>query len=105
MLACASPAMAQQPRIIGGNTASEGEYPAQGFLRLQTSVGPFTCGGTLIGARQFLTAAHCATQPGTETPLAPGAFTVRLGSLDRRSGGTVHAVSANASTRPTTPTP
>ena len=95
LLACAPTAMAQQPRIIGGNTAEAGEYPAQGYLRLQTSSGVFTCGGTLIGARQFLTAAHCATQPDTETPLAPGAFTVRLGSLNRNSDGTVHTVSAN----------
>ena len=40
-----------QPRIINGDAASAGEYPAQGFLELDTSEGTFVCGGSLVSNR------------------------------------------------------
>jgi len=83
MLACAPTAMAQQPRIINGSPAGQGEYPAHGFLELSTSQGNYICGGTLVSNRHFLTAAHCATQPGTTTALVPGAFRVSLGKVNK----------------------
>jgi trypsin/PKD domain-containing protein len=52
-------------RIIGGSPASAGEYPAQGFLQINTDADPTDfeaeCGGTLLGRLWFLTAAHCVT--------------------------------------------
>jgi trypsin len=74
---------AQRPRIINGDAADQGEYPAQGFLELSTSEGPYVCGGTLVSNRYFLTAAHCATQPDTTTRLDPAALHVTLGKVDK----------------------
>jgi secreted trypsin-like serine protease len=92
--AAAPAAAAAQPRIINGSAADPGEYPAQGSLRFQVGAQTFLCGGTLLTSTKLITAAHCATDD-NGAPLAPGAFTVRLGSNTRDSGGTVHTVSRN----------
>jgi secreted trypsin-like serine protease len=93
---CSAPAHAAQgPRIIDGHAASPGEYPAQGYLELSTTQGTFVCGGSLVSNRSFLTAAHCATQPGTNTPLAADKFHVTLGSTSKHAG-TRYSVSARA---------
>jgi secreted trypsin-like serine protease len=74
-----------EPRIINGTDAAQGEYPAQGFLQINLDADPAYeafCGGTLVGSRQFLTAAHCATNDlGLALPAA--AFRIRLGNVDR----------------------
>ena len=73
-------------RIVQGQQAAQGEYPAQGWLRVDTagSTGyDFSCGGTLVGSRQFLTAAHCAVDF-LGNPLPASGFNVRLGNVDKR---------------------
>jgi secreted trypsin-like serine protease len=74
-----------EPRIVLGTAATQGEYPAAGWLRVDTTGGTgsnFTCGGTLVGARQFLTAAHCAAN-GAGVAFPASGFHVRLGNVDR----------------------
>jgi len=85
LLSAAAVAAPPGGRIINGTFASQGEYPAQGYLSIDLDddgAGDAFCGGTLVGTRQFLTAAHCATDDvGADLP--PSAFEVRLGDVNR----------------------
>jgi hypothetical protein len=71
-------------KIVGGSPANPGEYPAQGLLVVDTN-GDGTaeefCGGTLVGAIWFLTAAHCVTSP-QGFPYSYGDVSVMLGDHD-----------------------
>jgi hypothetical protein len=71
-------------RIVGGSSADPGEYPAQGWLRVDLPpAGDLDgeCGGTLVGTRWFLTAAHCV-QGAVGLAVLLGDHDVRLPNTD-----------------------
>ncbi|GAB1688234.1 S1 family peptidase [Krasilnikovia sp. M28-CT-15] len=68
--------------IIGGTTTRSAPWAAAVF-----SDGDFTCSGTIISANYVLTAKHCLG----------GTMSVRIGSVNRQSGGVTRAVTATAS--------
>ncbi|XP_055382805.1 proclotting enzyme [Condylostylus longicornis] len=69
-------------RIVGGMEAPNGQWPWMAAIFLH---GPkrteFWCGGSLIGVKYVLTAAHC-TRDSRQKPFAARQFTVRLGDVD-----------------------
>ncbi|KAF5286942.1 hypothetical protein FQR65_LT12401 [Abscondita terminalis] len=72
-------------RIVGGEDASEGEFPYQ--LSLQLNNAFHICGASILSATKALTAAHCTD--GTSA----SAFSVRAGSIIVETGGFVVFVS------------
>ncbi|KAJ4336320.1 hypothetical protein N0V87_005471 [Didymella glomerata] len=71
--------------IVGGTTANAGDFPF--IVSLQKS-GSHFCGGSLINANTVITAAHCTVGQ------TASSLTVRAGSLNRNSGGTLVRVSS-----------
>jgi secreted trypsin-like serine protease len=67
------------PLIIGGSTVSSAPWAAAVFAN-----GSFTCSGTIIAPTWVLTARHCIN----------GTMSVRVGSVNRTSGGVTRTVSA-----------
>ena len=46
-------------RIVGGSIATANQFPHQAALLINYSTGEFFCGGSIIGQKLILTAAHC----------------------------------------------
>ena len=65
--------------IIGGSTVSSAPWAAAVL-----SNGSFTCSGTIISANYVLTARHCIS----------GTMSVRVGSVNRTSGGVTRSVTS-----------
>jgi hypothetical protein len=97
VMALALPARALA--IVNGETVAPGDYPAHGFLGIDTTATPdghidAICGGTLVGSRQFLTAARCVTNT-LGTPRAVNRLTVRVGDVALPDDTVVQNVAAN----------
>nr|XP_034193628.1 trypsin beta-like [Osmia lignaria] len=69
-------------RIVGGQTASISEAPYQVSLQMN---GRHFCGGSIIASSWVITAAHCTAYP-------VNSLTIRSGSTNVNSGGSVHKV-------------
>lgn len=80
--AVASAAPAGPDPIIGGGTVASAPWAAAVF-----SNGSFTCSGSVIAANWVLTAQHCVN----------GTMSVRIGSVNRTSGGVTRSVTATYS--------
>jgi secreted trypsin-like serine protease len=83
--------------IVNGDPAAQGDYPANGFLGIDSTGDGFVdsfCSGTLVGSRQFLTAARCTTN-GLGQARQPSRFTVRIGEIDLPDATVVPNVARN----------
>uniref|UniRef100_A0A1I8NEJ2 Uncharacterized protein n=1 Tax=Musca domestica TaxID=7370 RepID=A0A1I8NEJ2_MUSDO len=79
-----------QPRILGGNRASEGQFPHQVLVR---STSGTVCGGSIISEYYILTAAHCVTYGSPPIKESTGSIIVKAGSTQLARGGQMLRVS------------
>lgn len=76
LLLLVTPIFAIDDYIVGGTTASAGEWPWQGVWQQN---GGFICGCVLVHQRWVLTAGHCVGGPA-------GSYTMRFGSTNVNGG-------------------
>ncbi|KAH6629012.1 extracellular trypsin protease [Boeremia exigua] len=85
MASAVTAAPTPQEDIVGGTAAAAGEFP---YIVSLQSGGSHFCGGSLVDSRTVITAAHCTVGQSVSS------LTIRAGSLQRSSGGTVVRVSS-----------
>merc|ERR1719239_283807 len=74
---CGIPNRKSQNRIVGGQDADIGEYPWQVFVITTENSEQYMCGGTIVGKRHIITAAHCVVGRVDRVELTIGATHMR----------------------------
>ncbi|KAF5272673.1 hypothetical protein FQA39_LY07700 [Lamprigera yunnana] len=72
-------------RIIGGDTAADGQFPYQAQIRRN---GVHHCGGSIINSNTILTAAHCLINQ------VATSLSVVVGTNQNNAGGVEHQISS-----------
>ncbi|XP_004520097.1 trypsin alpha [Ceratitis capitata] len=72
-------------RILGGADAASGQFTFVASLRLD---GAHVCGGSIIGIKQILTAAHCVVDDNNKV-IDADRISVRVGSVNQFAGGKI----------------
>lgn len=72
-------------RIVGGTTASPGQFPYQAIFRTTGSTYTY-CGGAIVSDHWIITAGHCTYD------VTPDDVVVIVGTQQLNSGGTIMAV-------------
>uniref|UniRef100_A0A1V1FKK2 Putative serine protease 30 n=1 Tax=Reticulitermes speratus TaxID=60591 RepID=A0A1V1FKK2_9NEOP len=82
---CGFPVVRTNPLIINGQSTTHGQWPWHAALyRHQGYDTVYQCGGSFVGTRTIITAAHCVTTRNGEQ-ISPKDFTVFLGRYDLRN--------------------
>ncbi|KAM7348082.1 spheroide [Cochliomyia hominivorax] len=74
-------------RILGGEESSKSSFPYAASVRLD---GAHICGGSIVGRRSILTAAHCTIENDNKVSL--NRLAVRVGSTNQFSGGKLYYI-------------
>uniref|UniRef100_A0A0C9Q4A2 TRYP_3 protein n=1 Tax=Fopius arisanus TaxID=64838 RepID=A0A0C9Q4A2_9HYME len=72
-------------RILGGEDVASGQFTFVASVRLDSA---HVCGGSIIGARQILTAAHCVVDDNNQV-VAADRVSARIGSLNQFASGKI----------------
>ncbi|KDR22461.1 serine protease gd-like isoform X2 [Zootermopsis nevadensis] len=81
---CGSPVVKTNPLIVNGQDTKHGQWPWHAALYQHKGYDiVYTCGGSLVGAKTIITAAHCVTKGGEM--LATLDLIVYLGRYDLRN--------------------
>lgn len=82
------PARAATPQIVGGGSATQGQWASVAYVTVNTGSGTDWCTGTVVAPNVVLTAGHCVVDLNTLDLWPASAFQVTTGSVTLGQGQT-----------------